>query len=408
MSEPLRIVVTGLAITFPLGGVFWDYVQYALGFQQLGHDVLYLEDTGGRWCYDVAAQTFVDTGGPNAARFGDVIAALAPSLAGRWFFRDARNDTYGTPWETVTEFCRTADLFVHTSASCRLRDEYRRAARLVFIDTDPMYTQSSFPRYAEGIATGDEKERVAMLLQHDHFFTFAENVGAPDCRIPRALVSWQPTRQPIVLDRFAAAAIPLEHRRRVLTTVASWETAEPAPRVDGVAYGGKSQELERFLDLPARSALPLELALSGPAPRHRLTAHGWRLIDGHDVSRDPTTYRDYLARSFAEWSVAKNAYVASRSGWFSCRSACYLALGVPVIVQDTGFQGAINADEGLLAFTTMDEAAAAIERVASDPIRHARAATDVAREYFDARQVLGRVIEQSLTTTVSVTPSPGV
>jgi hypothetical protein len=408
VTERLRIVVTGLAITFPLGGVFWDYVQYVLGFQQLGHDVLYLEDTGGRWCYDVTAQTFVEAGGSNAARFDDVIAALAPSLAGRWFFRDARNETYGMPWETVTEFCRTADLFVHNSASCRLRDEYRRARRLVFIDSDPMYTQSSFPRYADGAATGDEKDRVAMLLQHDHFFTFGENVGAPDCRIPEAPVSWQPTRQPIVLDRFSAAMAPLEDRRRVLTTVASWETSETAPIIDGIVYGGKSQEFERFLDLPARSPLPLELALSGPAPRVHLAAHGWHVVDGHDISRDPATYRDYLARSFAEWSVAKNAYVASRSGWFSCRSACYLALGVPVIVQDTGFQGAVPAGEGLLAFTTMDEAAAAIEQVVSDPTRHARAAAEVAREYFDACTVLGHLIERSLTTAIPVKSSTTV
>jgi hypothetical protein len=399
MSERLRIVVTGLAITFPLGGVFWDYVQYVLGFQQLGHDVLYLEDTGGSWCYDVDAQTFVEAGGPNAARFDDIVAALAPSLAGRWFFRDASNNTYGMPWQTVTEFCRTADLFVHNSASCRLRDEYRAAGRLAFIDSDPMYTQASFPRYADGTATDAERDRVAMLLQHDRFFTFAENVGAPDCLIPRALVSWQPTRQPIVLDRFAAVAIPPEDRRRVLTTVASWETSAAAPVVGGVVYGGKSREFERFLELPVRSPLPLELALSGPAPRSRLSAHGWRVIDGHEVSRDPATYRAYLARSLAEWSVAKNAYVASRSGWFSCRSACYMALGVPVIVQDTGFQVAITAGEGVLAFVTIDEAAAAIDRVASDPIRHARAAADVAREYFDAQRVLGSLIERSLTTT---------
>lgn len=398
MSERLRIVVTGLAVTFPLGGVFWDYLQYALGFQQLGHDVLYLEDTGGSWCYDATRQTFVEAGAANAARFEDVVAALTPAITGRWFFRDARQATYGMTWETVAEFCRTADLFVHVSASCRLRDEYRRARRLVFVDSDPMYTQASFPRYAAGATTGDERDRVAMLLQHDRFFTFAENVGAADCRVPQGLISWQPTRQPIVLDRFAPLTTPPEHRRRVLTTVASWETSEAAPVIDGVTYGGKSQEFERFLDLPARSPLPLELALSGPAPRERLARHGWHVVDGHAVSRDPATYRDYLARSFAEWSVAKNAYVASRSGWFSCRSACYLALGVPVIVQDTGFRTALRAGEGLLAFATMDEAADAIERVVSDPLRHARAAAAMAREHFDARTVLGNLIERSLST----------
>lgn len=393
--DRLRIVVTGLAITFPLGGVFWDYLQYALGFQQLGHDVLYLEDTGGRWCYDASEQTFVEAGEGSAARFSEAMARLAPTLTGRWHFRDAAGATYGMSWEAVKQFCRTADLFVHISASCGLRDEYRRAGRLVFIDSDPMYTQSSFPRYAAGTATPDENARVAMLLQHDHFFTFGENVGSPGCRIPGVLVPWQPTRQPVVLDLFVP--VPPGHRRRVLTTVGSWETSEKGPVVEEVAYGGKGQEFERFLDLPSHSRLPLELALSGPAPRTRLTAHGWHVIDGHEVSRDPATYRDYLARSFAEWSVAKNAYVASRSGWFSCRSACYLALGVPVIVQDTGFRCVLPAGDGLFAFSTLDDAAAAIERLLADPGRHAAAAREIAREYFDARAVLGRLIEHSLT-----------
>lgn len=392
--DRLRIVVTGLAITFPLGGVFWDYVQYALGFQQLGHDVLYLEDTGGRWCYDAEHQTFGDTGARNAAHFADLIARLAPTLTNRWFFRDARDDLYGMPWEAVKEFCRTADLFVHNSASCWLRDEYRAARRLVFIDSDPMYTQASFPRYAAGTATAEESARVEMLLRHDRFFTFAENVGSPECRIPKDLVSWQPTRQPIVLDLFGARrADP----RRVLTTVGSWVIAEQGPVVDGVRYGGKSQEFERFTDLPSRSPLPLELALSGEAPRARLQAHGWHVIDGHAVSRDPAMYRAYLADSFAEWSVAKNAYVDSRSGWFSCRSACYLALGVPVIVQDTAFGAAIPAGDGILAFSSLDEAAAAIDRVRADRPRQSAAAVEVASEYFEARKVLRRLIDASLT-----------
>jgi hypothetical protein len=298
-------------------------------------------------------------------------------------------------WDAVKEFCRTADLFVHNSASCRLREEYLRPCRRVFIDSDPMYTQYSFPRYAAGLATGDEGSRIDELLQHDRFFTFAENVGAPDCRIPRDLVSWQPTRQPIVLDLFPVS--PPSDRRPVLTTVASWESPGEGPVIDGVRYSGKSTEFERFLDLPSRSPLPLELALSGSAaPRARLGDHGWHVIDGHAISRDPATYRDYLARSFAEWSVAKNAYVESRSGWFSCRSACYLALGVPVIVQDTGFQVALPAGEGVLAFSTLDEAAAAIDRVVSDPPRHASAALEIASEYFDARRVLARLVEQSL------------
>jgi hypothetical protein len=147
--------------------------------------------------------------------------------------------------------------------------------------------------------------------------------------------------------------------------------------------------------MPARSALPFELALSGPAPFDRLRTHGWRLVDPNEMSGDPWVYRDYLSRSLGEWSVAKNAYVAGRSGWFSCRTACYLALGVPAVVQDTGFGATIPTGEGVLAFSTPEEVTDAIERLTSDPERHARAARVIAAEYFDSDNVLTRLVDEA-------------
>jgi hypothetical protein len=244
-----------------------------------------------------------------------------------------------------------------------------------------------------------------MIRQHDVFFTFAENFGAADCRVPTGLFPWIPTRQPIVLDRFRSAAVPTGGRRRVLTTVASWESTEGGRTVDGVSYGGKNIEFERFIDLPGRVTVPLELALSGRPPRERFAEHGWRLIDPYEVSHDPWVYRDFLAHSFGEWSAEKNAYVASRSGWFSCRTACYLALGVPAIVQDTGFGVAIPTGEGLFTFKTVDEAADAINRLAGDPERHSRAACALAAEYFDSDKVLTALIGQAMNCNRQVLSS---
>lgn len=392
----LRTVVTGLAATYPLGGVFWDYLQYPLGFQSLGHEVLYLEDTG-RWSYDPVAQTFFEDGAANAAYLAREIARLDPTLAENWFFRDCAGKTYGQNWTKVIEFCKSADLFVHVSASCKMRDEYFAAARVAFIDSDPMYTQASIPEYSAGTVADDARERVEMLRAHDVFFTFGENVNNPGCRIPRVLFDWIPTRQPIVLDRFEGAGVevPLASRRRALTTVMSWEPAEKGPVVEGVTYGGKGIEFERFIGLPAISAIPLELALGGKAPIERLRSNGWLIRDAYEVSKDPWVYRDYLAGSFGEWSVAKNAYVASRSGWFSCRTACYLSLGVPAVVQDSGFGCALPHGEGVLSFSTLDEARAAVEQLLADPARHSRTAREIAHEYFDARKVLSRLIEQA-------------
>jgi hypothetical protein len=389
-----RVAVTGLAATYPFGGVFWDYFQYVLGFLRLGHDVLYVEDTG-RWCYDPIAQTFAESGAHNAAYLAKQIARLDPALQTRWFYRDGAGRVFGQSWDQVAEFCRSADLFVNISDSCRMREEFFAAPRTILIDSDPVYTQASI---RDLIARSDDPEarlRAERFIRHDIFFTFGENIDSPDCRIPRTAFRFIPTRQPIVLECFEDAARPPAARRRVLTTVASWEPAKTAPVIDGVPLRGKSVEFERFIDLPASSKLPLEVAISGPAPLDRLRAAGWRIVDGYQVSADPWTYRDYLAASMGEFSVAKNAYVESRSGWFSCRSACYLALGVPVIVQDTGFACAIPVGQGILPFATRDQACAAIEELAANAERHARAALEIAREYFAADKVLSRLLEQA-------------
>ncbi len=391
MSERLRIAVTGLAATYPYGGVFWDYMQYPLGLRRLGHDVLYIEDAE-QWGYDPISHTFVEHGGRHADWFAKRVEALG--LDDRWFFRDATGREYGRSWEEVAHFCRGADLFLHLSASCWMREEYYEAKRVAFIDTDPMYTQSSVPGYLAGEVDDLDRSRVDMLRRHDSFFTFGENAGASDCRIPTALFDWRPTRQPVVTDLFEDARIPVSERRRVLTTVASWEPSKVELIVDGVSYGGKSVEFERFIELPERSALPLELALSGDIPAGRLRDRGWRLTDPGPASGDPWAYRDHLASSLGEWSVAKNAYVESKSGWFSCRTACYLALGVPAIVQDTGFD--IPTGEGLLKFSTLDGAADAIERLAADPPRHAKAARRLAEEYFDSDRVLAKLVEEAM------------
>jgi len=393
MREKLTIIVTGYAATYPVGGATWDYLQYVLGLKRLGHRVYYLEDTG-RWMWDVTQNTFSDDASSNAAYLAKWIAALDPELAHNWALRDVHGQYYGMSQAQVARLCRETDVFINYSGSCILREEYMACRTKVYLDSDPLYNQAGIVDYVHG--TADDKTRWAVdcMRQHDKFLSFGESIGRPHCLIPTALFSWQPTRQPIVLDCWEK---PGPAVRDVYTTVMSWQPDGGSVTVNGAVYGGKHAEFGKFINLPRCTPQVLELAIGGGLPPvDLLRQHGWHVIDGYTVSSDPWKYRDYICTSKAEFSVAKQAYVATRSGWFSCRSACYLAAGKPVVVQDTGFSEHIPTGEGLLAFSTEDEAIEAIARINRDYQRHAAAASRLARECFDSQRVLPAFLQTVL------------
>lgn len=380
----MRVVVTGLLATYPLGGVSWDYIAFVQGFRLLGAEVLYLEDTG-QWLYDPRQGSFSDDIGFNLRYLADVLAKHAPGAT--WALRGPDESYHGLDEAAVERFCSGADLFLNVSGCCWLRDAYRGARRKIYLDTDPGYSHAKLDAVERGIADGDVRYSVNLIRAHDLFFTFAENMGAADCRLPAAGLRWQTTRQPIVLGDWAG-----DHRGgEAYTTVMSWKTDVTVPTIDGTTYAGKDVEFRRFLDLPSHTPAKLEIAMAGEAPRRELIERGWRIEDAAKRSATMDVYRDYLAASRGEWSVAKNAYVATRSGWFSCRSACYLALGKPVIVQDTGFSAYYPTGDGLFAFTTLDEAVTALAEVERDYACHCEAARAVAERELAAEKVLARL-----------------
>jgi hypothetical protein len=386
------IIVTGMAATFPIGGVAWDYLQYLLGFVRMGHDAYYLEDSG-NWTFDPLQATFTDDAAANAAYLVDCLKALEPGLEKRFCFRDTHDNHWGLSREQLQAVVRRADVFINISATCQLRQEYAKIPLKILLDSDPLYTQTSIPLYVAGRADEQQRESVEKMKCYDAHFSFGEHVGRDFCKVPRELFTWRPTRQPIVIDCWKTAE---PFTRELFTTVLSWQPVEKGPVVNGVEYGGKNMEFEKFINLPKRTRAALELALGGGrAPKEKLAAYGWKLVDGYDMSSTPWIYRDYIQQSMAEFSMAKNAYVATRSGWFSCRSACYLAAGRPVVVQDTGFSDFIPTGEGLLAFTTIDEALAGIESIRADWNRHAQAAYEIANDYFDASKVLGAMLKEA-------------
>ncbi len=380
----MRIIVTGLVGQYAFGGVAWDYLQYVEGFRQLGHDVLYLEDTE-MWPYDPINNTVSADCSYNVTYLRSVMDKLCPG--GLWVYRNAPDGSYHGLTETETNaFCANADVFLNVSGCSWLRHEYARVPKKIFLDSDPMFTQVALALGRQGV--------VERVRAHDFHFTFAENIGAKDCRIPATGLKWLPTRQPIVLDWWIVSAQP---PRDVFTTVMNWVSYKEC-EYNGETWGQKDVEFLKFIELPRNTNQKFEIAMGmGPGmkrPTELLTQKGWRIIEPSEHLPDPWTYRDYLGHSKGEWSVAKEGYVKSRSGWFSCRSACYLASGRPCVLEDTGWSGIYPTGTGLIAFSTVDEAVAGIERINADYAAHSAAARRLAEQWFDARKVLARMLEQ--------------
>ena len=279
-------------------------------------------------------------------------------------------DMEGTPIAGITRheaLSRTRDSMLLINVNGYLDDAELLAAapKRVYLDIDP-----GFPQMWHELGLHDS------FAGHDVFVTIAENIGNPECRIPTCGREWITTRQPVVLEDQLAGL--LEYKGRT--------------------YGLRVHEFRKFAKLPALTGGQFELALdihaAETADLDLLSRNGWRLVQPQTVARDPVAYRNYLGRSRAEFMVAKNMYVDTRGGWFSDRSACYLASGTPVIAQDTGLADRYPTGEGLLAYSTLDEAVSAVETLGSDYARHARAAREIAEAAFDSDKVLTSLLDR--------------
>jgi hypothetical protein len=380
----MRIIVTGLIAQYPLGGVSWDYVQYPLGLARLGHDVYYIEDTG-QWPYNPQEGGLAKDCAYNVEYLASVMSVFG--LAERWAYRFPwQSQWFGMPDTARQEVVSSADLLINVSGTLHRPEEYRRVRRLAYVDTDPVFTQVKLAR--------GQSDFAKLINTHDVLFSFGERLQETPPTVPDTGHRWRPTRQPVVLSEWRMQA----GRPETFTTVMNWKSYKPLT-FGATSYGQKDVELQRFMTLP-RVVAPavLELAVNASktsTPRELLAHNGWRLADPDVVCADVERYRAYVESSMAEWSVAKNGYVVGQAGWFSCRSACYLAAGKPVAVQDTGFGGVLPVGKGLLTFRTLEEAAAAIHEIERRYEEHAVAARRIAEEYFDSAVVLTKLINET-------------
>ncbi len=397
----LRIIVSGLAAQYPLGGVAWDYLQYVVGLARLGHDVYYHEDTW-TWPYQPIRRTYTDDGSYSADFLGGFFDRHAPELADRWHYNHLHTQHFGMSDSAFTDVAKTADLFLNISGANMIPEFLGPQCVKGFVDTDPGYNQIV---YLERFAWSENVDRWCDLVDsHDVFFTYGENINNEGCLIPEAGFAWKPTRMPVVLDQWRfSAALPMN---APWTTVMTWSAFNGPVVYDGDEYHSKGFEFEKLIDLPGRLESSFRVALGGlSAPTARLAAHGWEVVDAPASTVTPESYLDFIASSKGEISVAKQVYVAMRTGWFSTRSACYLAAGRPVIVQETGFSNLLPVGDGLLAFNDLTEAAIAVDAVESGYSRHSDAALAVAREYFDSKQVLTDLVERAMQSKPSALPA---
>jgi hypothetical protein len=372
-----RIVVAGtFAGVSDQAGATWAVMQYVLGFRGLGYDVWVVEPVANPGkatdaSFARTARSFALT----VAEFG--LADRAALLLGNG------RCTVGATRAAIRRACADADLLLNISGVLTDHDLLERCSSRLYLDLDPAFNQMW---HAGGLDRG--------FASHTHHFTVGAAIGAPPCAVPTCGVRWRTTVPPVVLDQWPAAP---PAPAGAYTTVANWRSYGSID-AGGVFHGQKAHSVRDLIELPKRAPERIELALAIHRDEHQdlrmLERNGWRIVNASAVAGGTSAYRDFISSSKAEIGIAKAGYVTSRCGWFSDRSACYLAAGRPVVAQDTGFGRRLPVGEGLLSFISLDSAVAAIESVALDYAGHARSARQLAEAHLDSRLVLQQMIEE--------------
>ena len=381
-----RVIVLGAMSKMPVAGIVFITVQYLIGLKRLGYDVYYVE-AHARTPSMLMKDAHDDASRQAAAFIAGMMRAFDLG-EDHWAFHALHDDgqCHGLSREALYRLYDEAAVIFNLHGGTIPRPEHFRTGRLVYVGTDPV-------EHEVDVYNGVQ-ETIAYLEPHCAFFTWGENHGSADCGVPTSdRFAFIPTRQPIVMDLW-------EPFRRgpaeTCTTIANWRQPWRTVTLNGEVYHwSKHLEFLKFIDLPCRCDQTFELALSSldDNDRRLLQANGWRVRESLDFTTDPDAYRDYIGRSRAEFTVAKDQNIRLRSGWFSDRSASYLACGRPVVTQETGFSNILPTGDGLFAFSTMDEIEDAIARINADYAHHCAAASTIAREYFDYCVVLPPMLD---------------
>lgn len=380
------IVIAGSLAQRPsFGGHTWVFLQYLLGFKKLGWDVVFLDHLQPEMCVNSEGQPCTLHQSVNLEYFVRVMNDFG--FGGSYALLYDRGDcVIGMSRARLLEKTTQAVLLLNVMGFVRDEEVLGRAQKRVFLDIDPGFGQM-----------WQELGLCTMFDGHDCYVTIAENIGQDGCTIPTCGLRWITSRQPVDLDYWTQNGTAAS---RGFTSVGSWRGPYAPIQFHGTTYGLRVHEFRKMASLPkstgGRFEVALEMHPADSADRTLLETNGWRLLEPAAVSSDPWTYRSFVRDSAAEFMVAKNIYVQSHSGWFSDRSSCYLASGKPVLAQDTGLKSLYPAGDGLLTFTSLDEAISGVAEISGNYHAHARAARAIAEAYFDSNKVLPALVDKVL------------
>jgi hypothetical protein len=378
-----KIVLLGMMSKIPVAGAVWGTMHYLVGFERLGFDAYYVE------AHARTPSMFMeherDDGTGKATAFLNRVMRRF-DLGDKWAYHALHDDggCYGMTEGKLKELYRSAALLINYHGGTEPLPEHSATGRLIYLETDPVELEIE-------LYNRDQKA-LDFLAPHSAFFTWGLNYGNPDCRVPLPEgFRFRTTLPPVVPDLWE----PLPNgQTHPFTTVGNWKQWGRVKYQGEVYTWSKHHEFLKFLDVPRRTGQEFELALGSyeEADRRFLEEKGWKVRPARDLSGDLDAYRQYVAGSRGEFTVAKDQNVRLRSGWFSERSAQYLAAGRPVITQETGFRNVLPTGEGLFGFSTLEEVVEAVDAVRADYDRHCRAAAGLAREYFGYDVVLKRLL----------------
>ena len=390
MRPKLCLIILGIAGRTPVAGVAWQVLHYLEGLRRLGHEVYYVEDTQA-WPYN--PETATEDCNYTIKYLGRIMSWCG--MADHWAYCDVSQQgrVYGLSETQLRGIYEKADVLINLTGSTPLRGSHLKIPVRVYMETDPGVPQIE-------IAQGRDFT-INLLRDHTHHFTFAENFGRPGCMLPVGPFKYYTTRQPVVLDWWQPDHSPDASNNgsgsaaSAFTTITNWKQSNSITWNGETYTWTKDQQFLKFIHLPEKSRQEFELALACDEPSviDLLRSRHWRTIDARPLTSDLFPYRDYIDGSRGEFTVSKDQYVRLGTGWFSDRSACYLAAGRPVVTQDTGFGTILPTGEGLFPFNTMDEILDALERINSQYARQRQTAHAIAEEFFKAETVMSKFID---------------